>query len=110
MRGGTKHQHLLYSYLTGYPDSCTTSGIYTVLTFQFFYCIGYNLSREYMDMGIYCQVARIRKAGISDVISASISPYDMGFTLFANFDLNGRVDYMIVRILLGGMIPEDNVK
>ena len=63
-----------------------------------------------MDMGIYYQVARIRKAGISDMISASISSYDLGFTLVANVDFKGRVDYMIVRILLGGMIPEDNVK
>ena len=63
-----------------------------------------------MCLGIYDHVTPIRKSGISDMISASISSYDLGFTLVANVDFKGRVDYMIVRILLGGMIPEDNVK
>ena len=49
------------------PENCTASGIYAVLTFQFFNCIGYYLSREYTDMGIYDHVARIRKSGISDI-------------------------------------------
>jgi len=33
-------------------------------------------------MGIYDQIGRILKSGISDMISASISSYDLGFTCF----------------------------
>jgi hypothetical protein len=35
-----------------------------------------------MDMGIYDHVGRIRKAGISDLISALISSHYLGFTSF----------------------------
>ena len=64
------------------PGNCTANGIYVILTFQFFYCIGYNPFREYPDMDIYDHVARILKSGISEMISASISSYDLGFTCF----------------------------
>jgi hypothetical protein len=34
-----------------------------------------------MDMGIHDHITRILKSGISDMISASISSHDLGFTL-----------------------------
>ena len=81
------------------PGNCTANGIYVVLTFRFFNCIGYNPLREYMDMGIYDYVARIRKSGISDMISASISSYDLGFTCFCMiFHNTNNVDATVMII------------